>query len=360
MRALRPRGMRDDSGAIAVFVCLVMVFVLLPLSGLATTAYVRSGVQAEHVRATDSGALAGAASLVLLDVAALPENPFNQISTDGQAFGIASSACDAAALRDNGLSKDYAKRLTCTARFSPDTSLGSCLDGVLDVAESILPIGIPTEIDTGPVPDPGGVLGGIVDDIEDETGLDTGDLTDRVLDGIQLDLRDTTAKLAPALLHNGVRVTMTYTVKGPLDGFIGKDTSTRTAVSTARRRFKPLLPSNLNLLVADPNLAPVYTQLSALLLTLEQLVGEGLTDLPVPLPEPVRDPVGNLPAGCRPAVLEIIEDLRDALKVNDQEQDLLGCLREYVLGVADSPLRPLANDPRCVRRLFRAQLAPNA
>ena len=356
----RPRG---DDGAMAVFVSLVMVLVLLPLSGLATSAYVRSGVQAEHVRATDSGALAGAASLVLLDVAELATNPFNQVSTDGTAFAIASAACEEAASVDNGLSKDYAKRLSCTARFSPDTSLGSCVGGLLDTVEAISPVELPTS--TPPVPG-GGVVGGVIGPVIGGGGIiDDGGLVEDLLGGVSLDLRDMTSKLTPALLHNGVRVEMRYTVKGPLDGLIGNDTSTHTAVSTARRRFKPILPADLDVGGLLASLDPdkqlqglLYTTLGQTLNTLESVVGEGITELDGVVPPQVSDPASNLPAGCRAAVLEVIEDLRDALKPSTEEQDLLACLGAYVMDL--DVFEPLARDPRCVRKLFRAQLAPNA
>jgi hypothetical protein len=359
VRLTRPRG---DDGAMAVFVCLILVIVLLPATALALSAYTRSAVQAEKVRAADSGALAGAAALVLLDVSEVPTNPFDAFSQDGIAFNKATTACEKAAAVDDELSEDFATPVSCVAGFSPDTSLGGCLSNLLDV----LPAPIPTTVVVPPIID-------VPDDPLDPLGLgggpgsgglpvdDNGVVEDLLEQGLQIDLRNTVNKLTPALLHNGIRVTLTYRVRGPLDGLLGTSTeTTRTAVSTARRRFKPLLPPGFSIATAtiDPEEFGVYSTLGTTLQTLERAVGEGLTDLPVPLPPPLADPAGLLPAGCRQAVLEIIQDLRDALKTNPEEQDLLTCVGDKVLNI--DVFAPLNDDDLCLSKVFRAQLAPNA
>jgi hypothetical protein len=339
-RFARPRG---DDGAMAVFVCLLLVFVLLPATGLALTSYTRSAVQAEKVRAADSGALAGAASLALLDSAALPANPLQAVSKDGLAFVRACQAALTAAGVDDSLSRTYATPVGagCGAVYSPDPALGACAGAILDAVEALpLPVTPPVTV-TNPVQPPPITLPGI--------GPVPSQTLPSLPPSVTVDPRAVLRQLTPALLHNGIRVTMRYRVKGPLDGLIGRDTTERTAVSTARRRFKPLLPQSL----AGLPVGEVATALA-----LRQLVDD--------VEEVALDnPGGVLPAPCLPAAKELFDDLDDALQVNEdpQDQDLLTCLGAVIAGLDTSG--QLANvlpsvDLDCTDQLFRAQLAPNA
>lgn len=344
-RALaRPRG---DDGAMAVFISILLVLVLLPATALGLTSYTRSAVQAEKARAADSGALAGAAALVLLDVAEIPLNPLASLPTEGVAFSKATAACNTAAAADKELSEDYATPVSCLARYSPDTTFASCADALFNllplpttvVVPPLLPGGLPLPVD------PNGLVNGLLSD------------------GVVLDLRRTAKALVPGLLHNGVTVTLRYRVQGPLDALLpGPGETDGVAVATARRRFKPLLPPafGINGLVnIDPEDYGVYSALASTLRTLETVAGEGTTPLVVPLPFPQLDPVGVLPSSCRPALLEVIRDLRDGLKPNPVETDALTCLGQKVLGVAAlAPLNTL--DDLCLAKVFRAQLAPSA
>src|SRR3569623_3694779 len=56
---------RRDDGAIAVIVAIVLAFALMPAIALGTGTYVRSTTSAELNRASDTGALAGAAEVPL-------------------------------------------------------------------------------------------------------------------------------------------------------------------------------------------------------------------------------------------------------------------------------------------------------
>lgn len=358
----RPRG---DAGAMAVFVSLLLVIVLLPATALGLTSYTRSAIQAEKVRAADSGALAGAAALVLVDVSEIPANPLSSLSTEGVAFTRATAACDTAAASDDALSEEYANPVSCVARYSPDTTFAACADSIFDLIPTPVPL-------TVTVPGTGITLPGLPGPLGGGPGsgglpIDDGTLLERLLgSGLTLDLRSTTKALVPALLHNGITTTLTYQVRGPLDGLLGADgPDTATAVSTARRRFKPLLPPAIalgQLTLVSPEDLGVYTVLGTTLGILEEVLDEGITALPLPLPAvpaPLGDPAGLLPGGCRGALVEVVRDLRDALKPAGDEVDLLTCLGQKVLGLdALAPLRNL--DDLCVAKLFRAQLAPRA
>lgn len=332
----RPRG---DDGAMAVFVCILLVIVLLPATALGLTSYTRSAVQAEKVRSADSGALAGAASLALLDTSAVPANPLQAVSKDGIAFTKACNAALKAAAVDKELSEGFAKPVGtgCGATYSPDTSLAACAGALLTAVEALpLPVTLPVTV---PVPGlPPVTVPGI--------GPVPSQPLPTLPPSVTVDPRAVLRQLTPALLHNGIKVTMTYTVKGPLDGLLGSsDGSERQAISTARRRFKPLLPQSLG---------PVDLTVLAALRPLVADLGTIVAD----------NPGGVLPSQCLPAAKEVFDDLDDALQVNNdpQEQDLLTCLGSVIANLDTSGV--LANvlpsvDLDCTDQLFRAQLAPN-
>ena len=333
---------RGDDGAIAIVICLLLVLVLLPATALGLSTYTRSAVQAEKVRAADSGALAGAASLALLDASALPANPLAAVSKDGIAFTRACQAALKAADVDDSLSSTYATPIGCGAVYSPDTSLGSCAGALLDAVEALPLVGdLPLTVD---LPD-------IIEDPIDLPGIG-GIVPPQTLppvpDAITVDPRDVLRKLTPALLHNGIKVTLRYKVRGPMDGLLGEDTGEKVAISTARRRFKPLIPQSIGPLSTD---LIVLASLRQLLADVGSIV-QG-------------NPLGVLPAACLPAAKEVFDDLDDALQVNQdpEEQDLLTCVGAVISGLDLSGV--LADilpsvDLDCTDQLFRAQLAPNA
>lgn len=331
-----------DDGAMAVFVCVLVVLVLLPATALGLTSYTRSAVQAEKSRSADSGALAGAAALALLDTSAVPANPLQAVSKDGIAFTKACNAALKAASVDKELSEGFAKNVGtgCAATYSPDTALAACAGVLLDAVEALpLPVTLPVTVPVPGLPPitlPGG-------------GPVPPQTVPPLPPSVTVDPRDVLRRLTPALLHNGIRVTMTYTVKGPLDGLLGRsDGSHRQAVSTARRRFKPLLPQSIGPLSPD----------AATLAALQQLT----KDLGALV---ASNPGGVLPPKCLPAAKEVFDDLDDALQVNNdpEEQDLLRCLGSVIGNLDTSGV--LADvlpsvDLDCTDQLFRAQLAPNA
>lgn len=332
MSARWPRG---DDGAMAVFVCIVLVVVLLPATALGLTSYTRSAVQAEKVRSADSGALAGAASLALLDTSALPANPLQSVSKDGLAFTKACNAALKAAAVDKELSEGFARPVGtgCAAIYSPDTSLAACAGALLTAVQALpLPVTVPVP-GLPPVTIPG-------------IGPVPSQPLPSLPPSVTADPRAVLRQLTPALLHNGIKVTMTYTVKGPLDGLLGgSDGTERQAISTARRRFKPLLPQSLG-----PADLTVLAALRPLVADLGTIVAD--------------NPGGVLPSQCLPAAKEVFDDLDDALQVNNdpQEQDLLTCLGSVIANLDKSGV--LANvlpsvDLDCTDQLFRAQLAPN-
>ena len=306
---------RGDRGAVAVVTCLILVFALLPVTGLALTSYTRAGVAAEMVRSADSGALAGAAALSLINLAALPVRPDPVIfPVNPVVLGSTGTACTAAlrALADDStLSGMFATPrpggvLTpaCNAVYSPSPPFGGCLDGLFALL----------------APVPPSPLGAITAAVRN---------------------------LLPAFLENGVQVTLTYQATGPLDALIPGATavSPEPAVSTARRRFKRLLPpANATL---TPVQAAVVTQMQSLL---NQLRNE------------VTNPTGpgatTLGPTCTRAAKEFTEDLSDALKVTPSGAGQIDCLTNVILGISD-PFNLLPPSVACTGDVFRAQLAPN-
>ena len=215
----RQRWRRDD-GAVAVVWAIVLSLLVAPLTGLALTTYVRTGVSAELQRAADAGALAGAASIPLGDLnylaaylAATNLGPTTAVGTTLATYlppGAANPltvACAHAVQSlavDNGFSGKWAAphgAPTCSARYLPDSSLGATLGGCLtNLLSPVAPL-----------------LG----------GLTVPDVT----------------RLLPALAHPGVEVTVTYKARGPMDELVDPagTPSTHTVVSRAVRRFKDLV-----------------------------------------------------------------------------------------------------------------------
>ena len=368
IRLLQRRRPDGEQGAIAIIVSLVMLFVLLPTVALALTSYTRSAVAGEKQRAADSGALTGAASLTLVDLSHVPNLNVLTIPPGSTAFAL-SRACKAtvkAEAVDNRLSSTFAGApTTCTPGYTPDTSLQPCVNQILGALPALPTLGLPPITIPGipplipPIIIPGGTA-------------TTGNIFDIV------------RSLLPGLLHNGVTVTLDYTVSGPIDALLGRSApDPSVSKATARRRFKALLP-DLNVLLGLPSVTSVpqvilVSAIQALLAQLQALVGPVTVDqtavnnllttlLPtLTIPTIPLLPLGVVSATCANAVHEVISDLQDALKTNpDPSQDLLSCVEQIVLGLAPNfdPLNPLGTlvplnptvNTSCTEKVFRAEL----
>ncbi len=409
-------GRGDDSGVIAVVTAIVVAAVLVPVAALGLSSYVRTSVRQEMQRSAESGALAGAAGLVLVDLGSRPtaalSDPLVDLSTVlppglPDPLGPTGRACRATftaygrPVDDPGrdpadrspVSATFATMPTCDAVYSRDPAFSSCVDDVFTK------VGVLVE----PVRSRLVTLAGSV------TGPVAGDATDLATLALAVQ------KLVPALAHNGVQVELEYSVDGPLDGVLRSGPAgTSTGKAAARRLFKPVLPTLPSLAealdvpvdtTALSTLTPVervaVAQLQATVVALRVLVdgaergtldASGLTpyldntitaadallsqtaaglpllgpllgpvlaaldrfDEPVVLPAPVA-----LDPACATAARELLDDLSYALTVNPDpsEQDLLPCVVEHVLGPTDLTT-PLNEPQACVNRVFRAQLAP--
>jgi hypothetical protein len=256
---------RRDDGAIAVIVAIVLAFALMPAIALGTGTYVRSTTSAELNRASDTGALAGAAEIPLGNLT-FAGDYLNQITgsqlpgTTLQQLGISDPAIpdplqDAckAALRDaqnsSNLGHAYAGTPTCSASYIPQggalTDLQSCINGETQ----------------GLLGNLGGLLGGL--------GLGGLDPAKVVAD---------LSPLLPALLTPGVKLTMSWKVKGPLDQIFSKgDGNTQTVTSVARRRFKnmvvlPVTTLGGTTINVDPTLQNARTMVLNTLTQLESVL----------------------------------------------------------------------------------------
>jgi len=236
------RARRDD-GAVAVLYAVVLVFVILPLFAVTTTALVRSTTSGELQRAADAGALAGASEIpfgdvnfarAFLDATAggqRTDRRLRDLGLDYAGEDPRDVACSEVAMPDassaDGIGSKYAASTNCEASYVSDpdllTELEDCASGLAD-----LPVDTPDL--------PGGLPG-----------------TPTVPD---------LSPLLPALLYPGVRVDMSWQVTGPFDSFIDGSGAPQDVTAVARRRFKNMvvvpevgLPTgrtiNLNPLVGD-------------------------------------------------------------------------------------------------------------
>lgn len=244
------RAARQDDGAVAVLYAIVLAGVIMPVFALGTTTLVRSTTNGELQRASDAGALAGAAAIPFGDVN-FARN-FIAATAGGQRtdrrlrdLGLAYDgedpldiACSEVALPNandgHGLGSRYATAVSCHPSYvsNPDllTEVEDCATGLAG-----LPLPVPTPSLPG-VP-----------------GLPTvPDLS----------------PLLPALLYPGVRVDMSWHVTGPFDRIVSNAGATETTTSVARRRFKNMvvvpevgLPTgnsiNLNPYVGDARSAAI-------------------------------------------------------------------------------------------------------
>ena len=229
MRAFR-RGRQDD-GAVAVIVALVLAFAMIPALALGTGSYVRSVTSTEQQRSADSGALAGASEIPLGDInfaekyiSSIPAG--GTLSTTLQNLGIQNAsqlpdplqdACDVAlkdAQQPKNLAVAYSSYNTtswCKAEYMANA-------GVLGSAQSCL------------------------NSIAGLNNLTSG--LGSLLSLLGLGALNPTKLLAalsgtlPALLLPGIKVTTNWHVKAPFDSVFGSDGSTQTSVAYARRLFK--------------------------------------------------------------------------------------------------------------------------
>jgi hypothetical protein len=404
------RRQRDD-GAVALVTALVVMFVLLPVAAMGLTAYTRSGVRGEMQRAGDTGALAGAASLGLLDLAGLsvadPLSALVALPAASNPYARACAATATAITGDGRLSTAFSNIPSCSSGPGR-TTLGSCVTGLT------------------------GDVDGLTHRLLGATTVGSGLLS-----------------LLPALVYNRVQTGLTFTARGPLDDLMGAGSDPARVTATARRVFQPLLPDAgllLDDLVADVGLDGLASstglgatlagltgpekiavqQLQLLVGALAVVVGKAAASSLVPLidtttsslqtvlqpatkalfvslfplqaalvdvlpPATIVDhvagrpipavhadvkalfPDGLVPAlppttsspavtpvtgTCLIAVTELLDDLTDALTINTDpsRQDLVPCVLQGLLGLPDVSTTPLADRSGCTKRLFRGRL----
>ncbi|MGH2719977.1 MAG: hypothetical protein ACRDJO_00050 [Actinomycetota bacterium] len=213
--------LREEHGAIAILAAIVVLFVALPLAAIGMTTYVREGSLAELQRAADAGALAGAASIPLGDltfVKAYVDNPLGLGSYFTPAANPLNVACEQAkrALAEDGL---FGDEFSAAGPVTlPACSGGSSSVGTFSISTSYLP-------DVA-----------FADKLIDCLGLQNLPLP------LLTNLLSGARNVLPALLHAGVQVTVTRSVRGPLDGVFGTSSDTvQTAEAAAKRRFKNLV-----------------------------------------------------------------------------------------------------------------------
>jgi hypothetical protein len=220
---------RRDGGAVAVLTAIVLAFAMVPAVALATGSYVRTTTGTELQRASDTGALSGAAEIPLGDIN-FAESYLRTITGSGvvttlQNLGIQNTpplpdpladACTAAtndATNANNLGHSYATLGSpfCTAKYLPDAGvLGSawtCLNSIAGLSHVTTGLGSALSL------------------------LGLGALSPTTL----MAALDGTL---PALLEPGISVTTTWHVTAPFDSVFGSTGSTQTTSSIARRRFK--------------------------------------------------------------------------------------------------------------------------
>lgn len=379
---------RDDEGAIAILISLVFLFVMLPAVALGMSSYTRDGVRDEKARSADSGALAGAAALTLINTSLPLSTPIVNVKSPPNALAAASTACAAALQVDQTLSTAFASppgsgTPECVPSLAGNTQLAPCLAATL--AAFPLPGGL------GSVTIPSLNVPPIVDPL---TGMVLVPGTSLLVGGT-LNLGSLLQSLAPGLFNDSLTMTVNYQVAGPLDVIFGLGGKTTTSVSaTAQRRFKALLPDlaippigtppvptpvgSVPATGLPPAQALVVDALQSLLAELQALVGQ-VPIVPLPLGTllgPVLGPL--LPPGtptlpnptvglspvCTTAIQEVIEDLQEALDVDpgNTSTTALSCAMQIILGLDPTlPGVPLSGaaatvNANCTNTLFRSRL----
>lgn len=281
-----------------MLVAIVLAFAMMPALALGTGAYVRSTTGTELQRASDTGALAGAAEIPLGDIN-FAENYISQIQgTSGvvttlQSLGIQNytqlpdplvDACKVAladASNSSNLADAYATYDTstwCKAVYLPDA-------GVLGAAQSCLnSISGLNTLSTG--------LGSLL------SLLGLGALSPtKLLAALQSTL--------PGLLRPAIQVTTSWHVKAPFDSLFNSGGSDQTSVSIGRRLFKNavVLP-NIPIGGTTVNVNPTLQLTRATLLSTLSSVEGVLTTLNSAVPG-----IGS----CASVISNLSGDLADAV-----------------------------------------------
>lgn len=280
---------RNQDGAVAILVAIILVGLAVPLISAGLSGYVRSGTAGELQRSADVGALAGARVIPLgdpefvrtyLDSVLTPPDS----SGDGPVGSLVPTfggpdplavACDtalAALGSDSALGEDYSTTASCSAHYTADldfvSDLQSCLTqlagppphqdpiGPIDITPTpiplptITPLPLPT-ITPLPVPLPTVSLPPIGLSSPDEIDTDPIYVDPNVITDF---LYYKFGNVVPALLKPGVRVELKRTTTGPVDDAVGDE----RAVATARRRFKnvvvvPIVETEHQISVGEPS-----------------------------------------------------------------------------------------------------------
>jgi len=208
------KTLHEDSGAIAVLYSIVFAFVVVPMLVVGTTTYVRSATTGELQRASDSGALAGAAMI-----------PFGDSSFVLNYIDATSGGATTDTLSQLGLNYP-----------SEDPRIAAC-DQAQRSANDSHNVGATYAVKNGPVTCDSTYL-------SDPTILGAARACAAAL-SVQvppLPGQPDFSSLLPALFHPGVRTTMSWQVIGPLDQMLGGNNSKlETTTSVARRRFKDMV-----------------------------------------------------------------------------------------------------------------------
>ena len=223
----------DESGVVAVITAIVVAAVLVPLTALGLFAYTRSGTLGELKRAADSGALAGAALIPLGNVAFV-NGYVNQVSPTA---GALSSSVLASAGITLGSPNDPLIAACNVARSAAAASAGLSSEFVqtTPAGSSLQAIEADIHCHADYIPDSDFLtrISGCVASVLNPTPA-------QVLNPLLPELQS----ILPALLHPGVKVTLNWSVRGPIDSVISGSSSTysnQTTVSGALRRFKNVL-----------------------------------------------------------------------------------------------------------------------
>lgn len=207
---------RDDSGAVAVLLAIVLTAVIIPVAAWGVTSYVRGGVASEYRQAADAGALAAAARIPLGDLDFV------------QTYAVANADTADPAVQD----------MLAQGGMPSQQSAASHLDQLLPPGSADDPLKVACDVALQAARD-GGRFGapysrpfnhyGQADDPQapsceahytpDDTFLGVfGRCVDQLIDPVvSVPYSETLAQILPVLLRPGVRVELTWSVKGPLD-----------------------------------------------------------------------------------------------------------------------------------------------
>lgn len=282
----------DESGAIAIFMAIVLTLVVIPLIAGAVSSMVRHSTVSEMQRSADVGALAGARVVPLTDLPIAP-NP-------GSALSVACEQALAALDADDAMGEDYGGAPTCDADYLPDPSVLGALDSCIGSIQAGAEVDIPDEITSLPGwSEVSTAYSNVVAQVEDRV--------DELFDLIRGTL--------PILTKPGVTVTLTRPIgqSGNEIQFEGAapdeppPPTTESSTATARRRIKNLAlfpviyDSATGTYVVDTNEAlPSENEVVAVLEALEDTIAS----------DPVLGPVYS-DLGCTGLLDRLGEDVRD-------------------------------------------------